>query len=263
MNVELKNISFSYNSKKTVLKNVSLIIKEGESVAIIGRNGTGKTTLVKQLNGILRPTCGDILYNGESIIKKTTAQLASKVGYVFQNPDDQLFLSTVKKELEFGPNQIKMDKQKAQYCIKKAVELCSLSKYLESHPLDLGTSEKKFCTIASVLSMDPMMVIFDEPTMGQDRKGIERLGKIIKFLEEQGKTCIIISHDMKFVIKYFKRIIVMKDGEVLLDGTPKEVFSQPEILKDSFVIPPPITRVCQKCNIGNDIFTIEEFKEQL
>ena len=263
MKIEIKKIDFSYDKQNQVIKELSLEIKENETVAIIGQNGSGKTTLVKQLNGILQPSKGDILFDGVSILGKSIAELSKKVGYVFQNPDDQLFLSTVQKELEFGPLQLGFDGKKQKECAQKAAEICYLTDVLEKHPLDLGASKKKFCTIASVISMDTEVVIFDEPTMGQDRKGIARLSEIVKYLKEQGKTCITISHDMKFVTNNFDRVIVLKNGELLLDGTPEEVFSKPEILSESYVTPPPITRVCQKCEIGHAVFRMEQFEETI
>lgn len=261
MKIELKNIDFSYDKKIPVIKNLSLEMKGNERVAIIGQNGSGKTTLVKQLNGILQPDKGDILFDDVSVLGKSIAALSEKVGYVFQNPDDQLFLSTVQKELEFGPIQLGFKKKKQKECAEKAAQICHLTEVLDKHPLDLGVSKKKFCTIASVLSMDTDVVIFDEPTMGQDVAGIECLVEIIKYLKEKNKICITISHDMKFVTKNFDRVIVLKNGELLLDGTPEEVFSKPEILSESYVTPPPITRVCQKCGIGQAVFHMEQFEK--
>ena len=263
MKIELKNVDFSYDNKNKVLKNLSLEIKDNESVAVIGQNGSGKTTLVKQLNGILKPTGGDILFDGASIIKKSVAELSRHVGYVFQNPDDQLFLSTVLKELEFGPKQLSFGNEKIEQCVKNASEICGLEELLESHPLDLGAAKKKFCTIAAVLAMDTEVVIFDEPTMGQDTKGVKRLSEIVHHLKNMGKTCITISHDMKFVAANFERVIVLMQGQVLLDGTPEEVFSKPDLLSRSFITPPPITRVCQKCGIGDHVFTVDAFQKHV
>lgn len=263
MKIELKNVDFSYDNKNKVLKNLSLEIKDNESVAVIGQNGSGKTTLVKQLNGILKPTGGDILFDGASIIKKSVAELSRHVGYVFQNPDDQLFLSTVLKELEFGPKQLRFGNEKIEQCVKNASEICGLEELLESHPLDLGAAKKKFCTIAAVLAMDTEVVIFDEPTMGQDTKGVKRLSEIVHHLKNMRKTCITISHDMKFVAANFERVIVLMQGQVLLDGTPEEVFSKPDLLSRSFITPPPITRVCQKCGIGDHVFTVDAFQKHV
>lgn len=263
MKIELKHVDFSYDNKNQVLKDISLTIESNESVAVIGQNGAGKTTLVKQLNGILKPTGGDILLDGKSIITSSVAELAKQVGYVFQNPDDQLFLTTVLKELEFGPKQLKIAPDKREECIKKAAGLCGLTELLDAHPLDLGPAKKKFCTIASVLSMNTDVVIFDEPTMGQDIRGIKRLSDIIKELKRSGKICITITHDMKFAARNFDRMIVLMQGKVLLDDKTKAVFSKPEVLSRSYITPPPITRVCQKCGIGDCVFTIDEFQEEM
>lgn len=263
MGISINNIRFSYDQKNDILKGITLSIPDQQCIALIGQNGSGKTTLVKHLNGILKPYSGDILIDGESVISKTTAQLAVKVGYVFQNPDDQLFLSTIKKELEFGPDQIGMAEDKKKEMIQIASKLCGLTEFLDKHPLDLGASVKKFCTIAAILAMDTDIVIFDEPTMGQDRKGIQLLEKILSYLRSKGKICIIISHDMKFVARNFERIVVLNQGKIILDGTAQEVFDQPDILKKSFVNPPPITRVCQKCGINKSIFEINDFRDYI
>lgn len=263
MKIELKHVDFSYDNRSQVLKDISLTIEDNESVAVVGQNGAGKTTMVKLLNGILKPTGGDILFDGKSIVTSSVADLAKRVGYVFQNPDDQLFLTTVLKELEFGPKQLQTAPEKRTECVKKAAKICGLTELLEAHPLDLGAAKKKFCTIGSVLSMDTDVVIFDEPTMGQDIQGVKRLSDIMKELKREGKTCITITHDMKFAAGNFDRMIVLLQGQVLLDGETKEVFSQPKLLSQSYITPPPITRVCQKCGIGDQVFTVDGFREEM
>ncbi|GGP11217.1 energy-coupling factor ABC transporter ATP-binding protein [Oceanobacillus neutriphilus] len=263
MKIEIKDLIHTYPTGDTALKGISTIIEGTEPVAIIGQNGSGKTTFVKHLNGILQPTGGDILINGESIKDKTTAQWSKQVGYVFQNPDDQLFLNTVKNELEFGPKRINMPAEEVDRNIAYAAELCKLQDSLEVHPFDLRQTEKKFCAIASIIAMDPDVIIFDEPTMGQDVEGSERLANIIDDLRNRGKLCITISHDMKFVVKEFSRIIVLCEGEILLDGDKYEVLSQPEILKKSFVTPPPVTRVSQQAGIQKPIFTVDALVHEI
>lgn len=263
MIVEIKDLHFKYPSGEKALNGININLEDEQPVAIIGQNGSGKTTLVKQFNGLLKPVSGDVLINGKSIIKDNTADISKTVGYVFQNPDDQLFLDSVKKELEYGPNNIGMSEEKKKECILYATKLCGLEDKLDKHPFDLSQAEKKFCTIASVIAMDPKIIIFDEPTMGQDKKGLETLHNIIESLTEKGKLCITISHDMKFVVENFKRIIVLCKGKVLLDGDRFEVFNKPEVLKESFVTPPPITRIAQKSGIGDGIYNIEQLVEKI
>jgi energy-coupling factor transport system ATP-binding protein len=259
MKIELKDLRHVYPTGDEALKGVSTIIEGNEPVAIIGQNGSGKTTLVKHFNGILRPTTGDVVLDGESIKSRSTAKWSKDVGYVFQNPDDQLFLDTVRKELEFGPRQIGMSEERIAERIKVVSELCGLEDKLDEHPFDLTATQKKFCTVGSIIMMDPQVLIFDEPTCGQDVEGTERLCRIIRELKDEGKLCITISHDMKFVVKNFSRAIVLCKGEILLDGKMAEVFAQPEILSEAFVSPPPITRVAQQANFDETVFTIDAF----
>lgn len=261
MKIELKGLRHVYPTGDEALKGIDLVIEGTEPVAIIGQNGAGKTTIVKHFNGILRPTSGDVLINGESIGKRSTAKWSKEVGYVFQNPGDQLFLESVRKEFEFGPGQIGMPKQEIQERMEWVSELVGLSDKLDMHPFDLTATEKKFCTIGAIIMMNPGALIFDEPTCGQDVEGNERLRRIIETLKEKGKLCITISHDMKFVVDNFRRAIVMCKGKVLLDGDIETVFSQTEVLKQSFVSPPPITRVAQGAGFSETVFTTEAFMD--
>jgi energy-coupling factor transport system ATP-binding protein len=262
MEIELKNMGHVYPTGDEALKGITVTISGTEPVAIIGQNGAGKTTLVKHFNGILRPTSGQVLINGENINQRSTAKWSKEVGYVFQNPDDQLFLETVRKEFEFGPRQIGMAPEKITEQMDFVLDICNLRSKLDVHPFDLTSTEKKFCTIGAVLMMDPQAVVFDEPTCGQDVEGNERLCRIVRTLTERGKLCITISHDMKFVVGNFKRVIVMYKGQVLLDGDVGEVFSQVETLKKTFVSPPPITRVAQGAGFVKPVFSIDAFVEE-
>lgn len=164
MRLELKGMKHVYPTGDEALKGIDLVIEGNEPVAIIGQNGAGKTTLVKHFNGILRPTSGQVLVNGEDINSRSTAQWSKTVGYVFQNPDDQLFLDSVRKELEFGPRQIGMDEDRIKELLDWTARLCGLEDKLEEHPFDLTATEKKFCTVASIIMMDPQALVFDEPT---------------------------------------------------------------------------------------------------
>lgn len=259
MRIELKQMHYVYPTGEEALKEIDLVIEGSDPVAIIGQNGAGKTTIVKHFNGILRPTSGEVLINNESIEKRSTAQWSKEVGYVFQNPDDQLFLESVRKEFEFGPQKIRMPKKEIEERLKWVAELTGLSDKLGTHPFDLTSTEKKFCTIGAVIMMNPNVLVFDEPTCGQDVEGNLRLKSIIQKLWEDGKICVAISHDMKFVVENFKRVIVMCKGRVLLDDDTEKVFSQPERLKESFVSPPPITKVAQGAGLHKTVFTTEAF----
>lgn len=259
MKIELKKMRYVYPTGEEALKGIDLTIEGTDPVAIIGQNGAGKTTIVKHFNGILRPASGDVFINGENIQNRSTAQWSREVGYVFQNPDDQLFLETVRKEFEFGPQQLGLSKKEINERINWVADIVGLSEKLDTHPFDLTSTEKKFCTIGAVIMMDPKILIFDEPTCGQDVEGNSRLQRIIEELKSREKLCITISHDMKFVVRNFKRVIVMCKGKILLDGNAEDVFAQTELLKQSFVTPPPITRIAQGAGLKKTVFTTGAF----
>ena len=261
MKIELKNMRHVYPTGDEALKGIDLVIEGTEPVAIIGQNGAGKTTIVKHFNGILRPTTGDVVFGCDTRDPEQTYFIRSNAGLVFQNPDDQLFLESVQKEFEFGPQRIGMPEKEIRERMEWVSELVGLKEKLDLHPFDLTSTEKKFCTIGAIIMMNPNALIFDEPTCGQDVEGNLRLRRIISELKEKGKLCITISHDMKFVVDNFKRVVVMCKGKVLLDGKTEEVFSQVETLKQSFVTPPPITKVAQGAGLKETVFTTEAFIE--
>ncbi|HJD36103.1 MAG TPA: energy-coupling factor ABC transporter ATP-binding protein [Candidatus Blautia ornithocaccae] len=258
--LELKNVSYVYPNGYTAVEDVSMAFKEGEAVAIIGQNGAGKTTTVKLMNGLLRPSKGEILVEGESTENKTTASIARKVGYVFQNPDDQIFQESIYKEIAYGLVKQKMSHEEVKRRALEAARLCGLEEDLEEHPYNLPYSKRKFITIAAIVAMDPKVVILDEPTAGQDRASIQLLGDIVHKLAEKNKIVITITHDMEFVVKYFKRVIVMAEKKVRRDGGPREIFWDEELLRFSSLKQPYL---CQLANLlgYRDILTIDELLE--
>ena len=262
MLIEFQKVSHVYPTGEQALKEINFQVSSTDPIAIIGQNGAGKTTIVKHLNGLLKATSGDVLIEGVSVSARTTSEWAKTVGYVFQNPDNQLFLDTVKKELEFGPKQIGMSKKEIAERVSMVSEFIGLEKSLTVHPFDLSATEKKFCTIGSVLMMNPKIIILDEPTCGQDTIGNTRLKKLIQEIKNQGILCITISHDMKFVVENFKRVIVMKQGEIIIDGPKEEVFKETEKLASSYVSAPPITRLSQKLGFKQLTFTADELIKQ-
>ena len=255
--LELKNVSFQYPNGYTAVENVSMEFEKGEKVAIIGQNGAGKTTTVKLMNGLLRPTKGEVLVGGASTEKYTTAQIAKNVGYVFQNPDDQIFQDSIYKEIAFGLLKSRMEKAEIDKKVKEAAKLCGLENVLEEHPYNLSYSKRKFITIAAIIAMDPDVVILDEPTAGQDRGSTERLGEIMNWLTAKNKIVITITHDMEFVVKEFKRVIVMAKKQKRRDADPKEIFWDEELLKFSNLKQPYI---CQFANLlrYRDVLTIDD-----
>ena len=226
----VRNLKFSYTEDHPIFENFQLSLDQ-RPTAIIGQNGAGKTTLVRLLKGLLKPSAGTILYQGEDISRRTVASLAGQVGYVFQNPDDQIFKYKVIDEVMFGPLNIGMPKEKAKEKAMEALALTELTSYAGENPYDLELSQRKLVAIASVLAMDTDVIILDEPTIAQDYRGKEIIRNIITSLSGQGKLVLAILHDMDFVAQCFSRVVVLAHGQLLADGTPSEVFVQEDVLK--------------------------------
>lgn len=258
--IEIKNLSFSYAEKEPILENINLVIDE-RSAAIVGQNGAGKTTFVKLLKGLLKPNQGDILLNDKSIKSMTVAKLSKHIGLVFQNPNDQIFKSKVIDEVMFGPLNIGMTKEDALKNSEKALEMVGLKSKLDKNPYDLGLSERKLITIASVLAMDTEVVIFDEPTIAQDLAGRELIKSIIRKLKSEGKIVLTIIHDMDFVAETFERTIVFAKGNILLDSNTRDVFSKGEILKKAYLEQPSVTKLCKALGYDETFLTVNEFIE--
>ena len=260
----IENLDFSYLADVPVLKNLNMKLDK-RPTAIIGQNGAGKTTLVKLLKGLLKPVSGTIYFHGEDISGKTVAMLAGNVGYVFQNPDDQIFKYNVMDEILFGPLNIGMD---CGTCEKRG-RACSETDRTDREkrrkiPYDLELYERKMTAIASVLAMDTDVLILDEPTIAQDWKGRQIIGGIIRSLAERGKLVIAILHDMDFVAENFERVIIMAHGQVLADGTAKEVFAQEEALKKARLQKPYVMQLCEALGYEKSYLTVEELlKDQV
>ena len=259
----IEKLDFSYLADVPVLKNLNMKLDK-RPTAIIGQNGAGKTTLVKLLKGLLKPVSGSIYFHGEDISGKTVAMLAGNVGYVFQNPDDQIFKYNVMDEILFGPLNIGMDAERAKKEAERALKLTGLTGKEKENPYDLELYERKMTAIASVLAMDTDVLILDEPTIAQDWKGRQIIVGIIRSLSECGKLVIAILHDMDFVAENFERVIIMAHGQVLADGTAKEVFAQEEALKKARLQKPYVMQLCEALGYEKSYLTVEELlKDQV
>ena len=259
----IEKLDFSYLADVPVLKNLNMKLDK-RPTAIIGQNGAGKTTLVKLLKGLLKPVSGSIYFHGEDISGKTVAMLAGNVGYVFQNPDDQIFKYNVMDEILFGPLNIGMDAERAKKEAERALKLTGLTGKEKENPYDLELYERKMTAIASVLAMDTDVLILDEPTIAQDWKGRQIIGGIIRSLSERGKLVIAILHDMDFVAENFERVIIMAHGQVLADGTAKKVFAQEEALKKARLQKPYVMQLCEALGYEKSYLTVEELlKDQV
>ncbi|MCX6088508.1 MAG: ABC transporter ATP-binding protein [Caldiserica bacterium] len=256
--IEVKNLRFSYRSGEEILKGIDLTFNS-KSTAIIGQNGAGKTTFVKLLKGLLKPTEGDIFIKGKNTTEVTVAKLAKEVGMVFQNPNDQIFKSKVIDEVMFGPLNIGQGMEEVKGNSLKALELMELSDKVDENPYDLSLSERKLITIASILAMDTDIVILDEPTISQDYFGKIKIKNIVKELAVRGKLVITITHDMDFVAEISERVIVLNKGEVILDGSAEEVFLRDDILKSAYLEQPNITQLCKRLGYDMTFLALKEF----
>ncbi len=257
--IQLDNVSFSYPNGFKAVENVNITVAKGERVAIIGQNGAGKTTTVKLMNGLLRPQDGRVLVKGEDIKDKTTAQVSQGVGYVFQNPGDQLFNNTVFDEIAYTLRHRKVDEAVIKKTVEHAAKLCHVDEYLNINPYDLPIGLRKFVTVAIVVANDCETIILDEPTAGQDLFGIQWLIEIMDYLSNEGKTVITITHDMDFVIEHFKRVIVMAHKNVIGDGTTNEVFWNHALLEEAALKQPVIAELAHRLGCTEPVVDIAEF----
>lgn len=258
--IRVENLTFAYEAGADVLRGISLEF-DHRSTAIIGENGAGKTTLVKLLKGLLKPTSGDIYIHDKNTKEATAAQLSRVIGLVFQNPNDQIFKRTLLSEVMFGPINMKLDEQTAKKQALRALDMVGLREKQELNPHDLGLSEKKLVSIASVVAMDTDIIILDEPTIAQDYAGKQKIRQIIETLREQGKLVITIIHDMEFVADNFERAIVLYQGKAAFDSSTREVFSQKELLQEANLDIPYVTQLAEKLGISRTILTASEFKQ--
>ena len=222
--LEMKEISFGYNTICPVLHNISMTIKAGEFIAIAGRNGSGKTTATRLMMALRKPASGTMLLHGNNTASATPADMARHIGYVFQNPDRQMFRDTVASEVAYGPEQLGFTEQERAAAVEQALRLTGLTDLAEAYPMTLSKGRKQRVAIASALAMKPTMLILDEPTSGQDCRERQRLLELLTQLNKQGMTIVIITHDMELVARYANRVIVMAEGEIVFDGTARHLF---------------------------------------
>ncbi len=263
MKIEIKDLHYTYPAGVKALIGISLTIQPGEQVDIIGQNGAGMTTLVKHFNGLLQPTSGSVLIWDWDTSKYQVARLASRVGYVFQNPDEQLFTKTVHQEVSFGPKNLGYDKDKVEVLVEDALAMTELTSQKETNPYDLSSTWRKMVALASIIAMDTPIVIFDEPTTGQDAANIARMANAIAVLRERGKTIITITHDIDFCAENFERVIALAQGKVLLDGPANDVLGQEATLAQTYVDPPQLTRLGLRLGLKEIVRNQDEFLKAL
>ena len=264
--IEVEGVSFAYPSGVQALKDVSLNIRKGEFVAIMGENGAGKTTLVKHFNGLLRPQEGSVTVDGVDVSQVSVAALSRKVGLVFQSPDDQLFSENVESEIAFALNNFGFERDVVEKRVDWALNLLNIEQYRESSPFILSGGERKRVALASVLAWDPAIVVLDEPTIGQDQAQKERLRHFLMQLRTQGKTTIMVTHDVEFVAECRPRIVLMADGGIIADGSTKEVMTDEDAMERASVSPPEITKIFSRLShrgLPGDVLGVDEAAEML
>jgi len=241
--IQVEDVYFTYPNGVEALKGMSLTIQNGEFIAIMGQNGAGKTTLVKHFNGLLKPTKGRVLVDETETTKVSVATLARNVGFVFQNPDHQLFSETVEDEIAFALKNFGFKETITKRRVTWALNLLGLTQYRKTSPFMLSGGERKRVALASVLAWNPKILILDEPTIGQDYQQKEKLRQFILQMKTQRKTIIIVTHDVEFVAECNPRVLLMRDGRIVEDGEAKEVLTNLEILTQASIVPPQIAQI--------------------
>ncbi|MDA8963898.1 energy-coupling factor ABC transporter ATP-binding protein [Acidimicrobiia bacterium] len=260
-NINCTKVAHTYPNGVQAIKDVDVTIEQGEIVSVVGQNGSGKTTLVKHFNGLLKPTDGDIMIGDLNTRENSVGKLARQVGYVFQNPNHQIFAASVHEELSFGLKNIGLNESEVETKVIEIAEEFLLTEYLELNPYRLGFSLRKTVAMASIIAMEPNVVVLDEPTTGQDYSGVKTIKDSMEKLKSQGKTVIVVSHDMPLVAEETDRVLVMCNTELIFDGPPTDLFINKPILEKTNLKPPQITAFAEAKNFGNNkkaILSVED-----
>jgi len=259
--IEAGGLGHAYGGGAAAISEVDLTIRRGEFVAIIGQNGSGKTTLVKHFNGLLRPTGGEVLVGGEPTRGQSLRSLAGRVGYVFQNPDNQIFAATVFEEVAFGPRNFGLDDREARARVAESLAAVGLTGREEEDPFSLTKGERQRVAVASVLAGRPEVLIFDEPTTGLDDRESRTMMALIEQLNLRGHTVIVVTHAMWLAAEYAHRVVVMQEGCIVLDAPARAAFGQTDLLRRAAIIPPQVVRLSQL--LGGTALTVSELVEAL
>jgi energy-coupling factor transport system ATP-binding protein len=251
--VEVADLVFDYPNGVRALDGVGLRIEPGECLAIIGQNGSGKSTLVRHFVGLLRATSGEVRLGGQPVGRRHVAELARTVAIAFQNPDRQIFAGKVRDEVAFGPRNLGQRGDALEQRVNAALVAVGLDGHADANPYDLGYSRRKLLSLASVLAMRTPMVVLDEPTTGQDSRGVQRVEAIVRDLTTAGTTTVVISHDMRFVAETSRRVIVLLAGRIVAEGSPEAVFAEEgwPVLRATYLEPPLAARLGASLGLGS------------
>jgi energy-coupling factor transport system ATP-binding protein len=264
--IEIKGLRHSYDGVNAALNGVDLAIYRGELVSILGRNGSGKTTLVKHFNGLLKPAEGSVIVLGQDTTQTTTAQLAKNVGFCFQNPNHQMITFVVKDELALGPKSLGLGKEEIERRSLEALEFVGMAEQMEADVMALGKGQKQRLALASVLTMRPEILIIDEPTTGQDPQMTEDIFEIIRRLNEEGTTVLVITHKFDYAAAYAERAVILADGKIVYDGPMGPALMDEELLRENSLAQPQVTKLAAKLaaqNVPGDIVTMDQMYDVL
>lgn len=263
VDIRIENVVFRYSDEEKALSDISLTIHQGERVAFIGHNGSGKTSLAKHLNGLLHPSEGRVWIGSQQTAKMSVAALAQMVALSFQNPDDQISKRRVWDEVAFGPKNLKYAGSRTHNLVEMSLALFDLLPLKDHNPYDLGYSERKRVTLASIIAMDTPVVIFDEPTAGMDAHEMNLLQGVLDKLQQEQKTVIIISHDMDFVAEQIGRVVCLKNGEIRFDGSSRTAFLDKDLLASCNLHQPQIARLSTYFELDELALTPMEFVREI
>lgn len=261
-----RKVNFSYEDGTEALHGVTLDIGKGEHIALVGGNGSGKTTLAKHLNGLLKPTHGQVMVGGLDTSREPVSRLAKRVGYAFQNPDHQLFCPTVEEEVRFGPKNLGFPDSDVAKKAEHALEVMSIEHLKAEAPLSLSLGDRRRVSIASVIAMDTEVIVLDEPTTGLDAKEARELMSVMNEMNREGKTIVLITHEMRIVAEHSERVIVLSHGRIVSDSKTRMAFSDIDLLRDSGLTPPPVAQLAHRLReygVSPGALTVEELTEEI
>jgi len=256
---------FWYGEGAPVVRGVNLSIGPGEFVALVGANGSGKTTLIKHFNGLLRPRRGQVWVAGQNAAGRSMGELARQVGYLFQRPEQQIFSPTVQQELAFGPRNLGLAPAEIDARVEAALVRFRLTAVAGQPPAILSYGLRRRVTLASLAAMDPPVLVLDEPTVGLDARGVEETFGWLGELHAQGRTIVLVTHDMALAAAHAGRVVVLGQGQVIADGPPADLFRQKDLLARAALVPPPVTALAQALRpqgMGGDSLTVEAFCDE-
>ena len=248
-----------------VLRGLELTVQRGEFLALVGANGSGKTTLTKHFNGLLRPRRGRVRVNGQETTGRSVGELARHVGYLFQNPEQQIFSPTVRQEVAFGPQNLGLSSAEVEAQVEEALDRFRLTDVAGSPPAILSYGLRRRVTLASLAAMDPPVLVLDEPTVGLDAPGLEETFGWLAELHAKGHTIVLVTHDMSLTAEHADRVVAMHEGQILASAPPAELFQQRELLSQTLLAAPPVLALAQAltpCGMQGDSLTVESFCDE-